>query len=491
MFKSCQKGFTPIFLLLIIAGIIVGVYLVQTRTNLLPKASTNEPFTQEYKKQFVPNELIIKFQPNILDNDREKFLVSLQKRLKEERGQNNIKLGIFRKLFDSDNEKLRYFYSLTFLDNPNLEQIRSVVTKEFGQVVENIGPNYYLKIQQGEVFPNDPQFVSNSQSALSRIKMPEAWGLIDWTGSQLVGVLDSGIDADHEDFSAETILPGKNYSEYGSNPADISDREGHGTAVSGLIVATANNNLGIAGVAWNLSDGGRKNLAAIVPYKVANDQGVTTFGSLARAIVDISGFVKIINLSFGIPLNCDSSQAGSDAVRQALRVAIEERRRIVIAAAGNNNIDRVSFPANCEGVIAVGATDSNDQRLNLEINNRKVASNFGDRIDISAPGAPDMLTSLRSGKCGVDPLTTCNINSLKTDDNNYIRFLGTSAATPQVSAAVAIILSKNSSLSPETVKRCLIENSDKEIPGFSEVKGRLNVLKIVQALKNNDSSCRD
>ena len=147
----------------------------------------------------------------------------------------------------------------------------------------------------------------------------------------------------------------------------------HGTHVAGLIAALTNNGIGIAGIAPD---------AKIQPIRAFSWRG----GLLSDVIASITwasgGTVenvpvnqtpaKVINLSFSVEAPCTPS------LQQAIDDAVA-RGSVVVAASGNNNQNANNFaPGNCNNVITVGAIDSNGDRANY--------SNFGDAIDISAPG---------------------------------------------------------------------------------------------------------
>ncbi len=103
-----------------------------------------------------------------------------------------------------------------------------------------VEPNYY-----GEFLaePNDPRF--NEQLYLPAIKAPEAWDKSLGAGV-VIGLVDSGVDLDHEDL-ADNILPGG--WDFGDDDDDPGDELGHGTQVCGVMAAVQNNGLGISGVA--------------------------------------------------------------------------------------------------------------------------------------------------------------------------------------------------------------------------------------------------
>jgi subtilisin family serine protease len=219
----------------------------------------------------------------------------------------------------------------------------------------------------------------------------------------VVAVLDTGIDLDHPDL-ADNIVEGWNFVD--SN-GDVSDLDMHGSMVSGVIAAVANNGLGLVGVAPK---------AKIMPLKVLDTNGgnIRDIASAIRYAADNGA--KVITMSFAgqySRFSISTERAIDYAYRQGC---------VLVAAAGNNNTDDLVFPASYEQVIAVSAIDQNDLKAEF--------SNFGSYVDFCAPGV--------------------NIASTGNDGNWYFGD-GTSFAAPFVSGLIALILSNNPDLTNEEV----------------------------------------
>jgi serine protease len=195
----------------------------------------------------------------------------------------------------------------------------------------------------------------------------------------------------------------------------------HGTHIAGLIAALTNNGIGIAGIAPD---------AKIQPIRAFSWRG----GLLSDVIASITwasgGTVenvpnnqtpaKVINLSFSVEAPCTPS------LQQAIDDAIA-RGSVVVAAAGNNSQDAANFaPGNCNNVITVGAIDADGDRANY--------SNFGEVIDISAPGGEIEGEAIYS---------TSNEGTTTSAGSTYSVRQGTSVATAQVSAALAKLAQTN------------------------------------------------
>jgi subtilisin family serine protease len=295
------------------------------------------------------------------------------------------------------NEKLGF--ALVKLSNQN-EYFSTLNQLSQNPEVEYAEPNYVARVVQT---PNDPYY--GQQWGPKGIQADLAWDKV--TPSQranvTIAVLDTGINAGHEDLQA-SIVPGYNFVDNNNNPVD---GHGHGTHVAGIAAAITNNGKGIAGIA-----GGAK----IMPVKVMNDSGSGDYASIINGIKYAADQgAKVINMSLGGP---GSSQAMQDAVDYALSRGVS-----VVAASGNSN-SPVAFPGNCNGVITVGAVDSNNRRASF--------SNYGPEMDVAAPGV-NIFSSYKGSAAG------------------YTSMSGTSMATPFVSGVVALVRAVNPKLTPAQV----------------------------------------
>jgi hypothetical protein len=188
-------------------------------------------------------------------------------------------------------------------------------------------------------------------------------GLLDWLGitednsswgkGVKIAILDTGV-AEHQAFS--TTISGVNLVDL---PADAAQLNGHGTAVASMIIGRGTQTPGVAPS------------AEIFSYRIADDAGKSDSFLLAKGIVAaIDGGAQLINISLG-------SQGDSALVRNAIEYA-RKAGALIIAATGNNGLNRISYPAANDGVIAVGAVDADGDHLDF--------SNTGQQIALSAPG---------------------------------------------------------------------------------------------------------
>lgn len=275
---------------------------------------------------------------------------------------------------------------------------------------------------------------------VSLVQAPQLWQVTKGEGVKVL-VLDTGIDPRHPDLMPN-LRKGMNFT---SNLiADYVDRQGHGSHCAGIIAA-ADNRFGVVGVAPK---------AELYVGKVLGDDGQGDFNAIVRGIEwGIQERVDIISMSLGCSV--DPGPALHNAIRQAHDAGI-----IIVAASGNENTE-CGYPAAYDEVIAVGAVD---QALD-----RAYFSNFGDEVDVAAPGV-DILSTYKNGQ--------------------YAKLSGTSMATPMVAGVLALIVSfakKNGlQVTPDTALNMIAQRSvDLGNEGRDDMfgNGLINVYKLV---KNNN-----
>ena len=303
--------------------------------------------------------------------------------------------------------------------------------RKYGQSrwVEFAEPNYVASIST--VTPSDPYFQSN-QWDLQQIQAPAAWDITCGVDSVIVAVVDTGVDYTHPDL-AERIVAGYDFRNGDSDPMDD---HGHGTAVAGVIGASTDNGIGVAGVTW---------LPKIMPIKVASPSGSAAYYAIARGITYAAdNGARVVNISMAGSM---SSSTLTNAVDYAY-----QRRCLVVAASGNNATSIVYYPAGCPNALAVGASDQYDQLTSY--------SNYGSALDVVAPGSA--YTTTRGG--------------------GYGGFGGTSSAAPHAAGVAALVTSVNSQLSAAEVANIVAASADDlETPGWDQHTGwgRVNAYNAV------------
>jgi beta propeller repeat protein len=348
--------------------------------------------------------------------------------------------------------------------------------------VEYCEPNY---IATAFALPNDTYVDPNQKGTwstgawaqaysnlygLEKIKMEEAWNITKGSPNVIVAVSDTGVDYNHPDLGGCLGITCKVIGGYDfvNNDNDPMDDNGHGTHVAGTIAAKTDNNLGVAGVCPDCKimavkglDGGGSgyddDLAATITY--AADNGA-----------------DIINMSWG-------GQGNSQLITAAVEYAYSQGV-ILVAAAGNSNLDvNYFFPAKFPQVITVAATDNE--------NTRAYFSNWGDKIDVAAPGV--QIISLRAA--GTDmykgaPGYTPGANFVPAFDASakYYRSSGTSMAAPHVAGAAALLLTIKPSFTNEDIRQALRGSADNlATPGFDVYTGA-GIINLSRALGLNQVS---
>lgn len=249
--------------------------------------------------------------------------------------------------------------------------------------------------------PDDPLFAS--QWGLSAIEAPQAWAITQGSPNVTVAVVDSGIDISHPDLSGKII----GSATLTANAGNVYDRAGHGTHVAGIIAAIPNNGVGVAGDGYNTT---LLNLKASADSSSATSPSFSCEAIAQSIVYAVDHSAQVVNLSLGSPTPCDLM---ASAVAYAWNHDV-----LIIAAAGNENTSAPVYPAAFPDVIAVAATDQNDQRASF--------SNYGASwVDIAAPGA--------------DILSTVPTYSNPTGQTSYAYMSGTSMAAPFVAGAAALI----------------------------------------------------
>ena len=301
-----------------------------------------------------------------------------------------------------------------------------------------------VRVAHAFAAPNDPYYAAqwSLTGSVAGINADTAWTLQPSAAGVTVAVVDTGI-LPHPDLEGR-VLPGYDFiadaerardgNGRDSNPRDEGDWSSgecgpfsepsffHGLFVSGIIAANTNNGIGIAGIAAN---------ANILPVRVLGTCGGTFedifAGVLWASGVNIAGVpanqnpAKIINLSLGGFGPCDQS------IQEAVDDAIAHGT-VVVVAAGNSSLEASDFaPANCSGVITVGAHGAQGGLTSY--------SNFGPRIDLTAPGGDLPFNDLIVGLHYDGETTPTN--------PSYVFGRGTSFAAPMVSGAAALLLARD------------------------------------------------
>lgn len=385
---------------------------------------------------------------------------------------------------------------LTVLDTPQ-DEITGVVELPKEQTVEEAvktyekdsgvayaQPNYRYSLIDDEASPGDDRSASKTKAAtaslndtdaeklwhLNTIQAEEAWELLDGVSHQKtrVAVLDTGVDTSHPDLQANLNKSLCRDTSYGDERSLNGDDDGHGTHVSGIIAAAANNNLGVAGVASGADNSG------VELFVVDVFQGEDAYTSAIIAGIQYASRnqAKVINMSLGY-----ANGGALNWEDYLLKDAVDEvtaKGTTVVCAAGNDNNQVPNYPADFDSCISVISTNQSNERSNF--------SNYGKAKDLSAPGGQTQLNS--NGK----EIVTEGI--LSSWPGGYAWSAGTSMASPVVAGVASLLYSIDSALSVEQIKDILYETATDIGPsgwdnqsGYGIVNAKNAVDKTLQQLR--------
>jgi len=312
-------------------------------------------------------------------------------------------------------------------------------------------PNYFVYTMN--TTPNDPLY--SSQWHLGAVNTPAAWDSVTGDTTQIIGIIDTGVDWDHPDLDDNIWT---NWDEIPNNEQDDdangyvddvrgwdfinddndpNDDNSHGTHVAGIAAAEGDNGIGVCGVAWN---------SRIMPVKMLQSSGTGNSSDLATAInYASSNGATVINMSLG-------SYGESLTVKTALENAYAFS--VLVAAAGNDGRCicpeclgcGTMYPAAYSFVLGVESSTQLGTRSsfsNYDPSGPVVAANsYGHNYEIQAPGVGIYSTFPNGG-----------YNSLN----------GTSMASPIVAGAIALMKENNPSQSTEQIFARLIQGANNGI----------------------------
>ncbi len=237
------------------------------------------------------------------------------------------------------------------------------------------------------------------------------WNATMGNDEVLVAVIDEGVNPNHEDLAGRVIV----------DDVVVTDDTtrlgvGHGTHVAGIIAAAADNGKGGAGVAPNVK---------ILSINIFPEDGGAAVDDIIDAVYKALDYgADVVNMSIGGYMY---SYAYDYAIQDA-----HDQGLIMCVAASNDGTNLKAFPAGFKGTITVASTTKNGTKASY--------SNFGSWIDVAAPGS--------------DIYSSCSTAD-EPSNSRYQFMSGTSMATPVVTGAVALYLSKFGTVSPEEMRKIL------------------------------------
>jgi len=329
-------------------------------------------------------------------------------------------------------------------------------------------PNYRFSVFA--TIPDDLYLIYQwyvDDGSAADIRLPFAWDTARGDTSTVIAIVDTGVDTGHPDLASQiwhnvAEIPGNGIDDDGNgliddfegwdfgmgdndpNPEPTADASGidvgfHGTFCAGIAAAATNNGDGIAGAGWD---------CRIMPLKVSHpDSGITSEAIAGAFAYAVDKGASIISMSFGGP-----GDPGVPEFFQALVDMATGSGTLCVAAAGNDDDSVRVYPAACDRVLSVAATDIDNIRASF--------SNWGPWVDVAAPGS--LMWS-----------TICRNYTFSDLDQLFYIFLfgwdgvtpymygdGTSFACPLTAGVCGLVRARYPSLTPQLVIQQMIATGD-------------------------------
>lgn len=427
---------------------------------ITPTESSPIEFAQN--QDYIPGMIVIKF------TDNNALYTSSINALNNLYG-----VQLIEKVFNNvENTKLDSIYLLKIPENTDIPSIIAEYNKS--PYVVYAEPNYIGSLC---AIPNDEYFDlqwplnnsgQNGGTPGCDIDALKAWDIEKGDSDIVIASVDSGIDYNHIDLADniwinEDETPnnaidddgngyvddtiGWDFCDNDNDPMDelTNPQYGHGTWCAGLHSAVTDNGIGIAGVCW---------YCKTMVLRCYKQPPADTLKFAQGAVYAADNGANVINIEMAFSYN---SQVLEDAVDYA-----HNKGCFLCAAAGNENSIAPHYPAAYENVTGVAATNQKDERCDEGDWGVGRGSNYGDWIDVAAPGN--------------------SIITLEMDDS-YVYFPqgGTSVAAPFVAGLAGLILSNNPDLTPDQVYEmiCYEGNVDPYISEEYIGTGRINAYKAL------------
>ncbi|WP_081952501.1 type VII secretion-associated serine protease mycosin [Kitasatospora phosalacinea] len=320
-------------------------------------------------------------------------------------------------------------------------------------------------------FPIEQDVVSKPW-ALQRVFLSELWGEDQRPGGKpsaspsggtpgddpgnrtgrdvTVAVIDTGVDANNPQLAGKVQggrdLLGENPPEGQQRPEgnSLTDKVGHGTKVAGIIAAAQKPGIGFVGLAKD---------ATILSIRQNDAEGHGSVKTLAEAISEaVAKGAEVINISQDVRIQNDPSKTQSadldnpsfpDASNLTAALKEAERRDVVVvASSGNDGGEGATYPAAYSWVLAVGASDRNNERASF--------SQYGDFVDVAAPGVDMLSTVPGHGQC--------------TDN-------GTSFSAPYVAGLAAILKGMHPTWKAQQIRTVIEQTAQRTEHGANKYIG--------------------
>ena len=295
--------------------------------------------------------------------------------------------------------------------------------------------------------------------SVPHIRANKVWAQGDEGAGVRVAILDTGCDMGHPDLK-DRVRKSKDFSGKGT----AQDGNGHGTHVASIIAGS--------GAASNGKYRGVAPKADLFIAKVLDDEGRGRMSDVMAGLdwaVDENA--QVVNLSLGSDMNCD----GTDALSEACDAAAGKGVVVVVAAGNSGPMPRtVGSPGCAREVITIGASTDDDQVASFS--SRGPTSDGRVKPDVVLPGVNIIAARAKGTSLGSGQI-----------DEYYTSLSGTSMATPHASGVVALLLAANPSLTPRQVKEVLKSTAiDLEENMNSQGAGRVDAYAAWEMAKSGD-----
>ena len=322
---------------------------------------------------------------------------------------------------------------------------------------------------------NDPLF--GQQWALELISAPAAWEVTRGSPDVVVAIIEKGFDVNHPDLQGQ-FLPGWDLWDDDSTLDDTScprkhkDQTDHGTHVSGIIAARADNGIGIAGVAPE---------CRILPVRVNTyddreiARGIRFAVENGARVINLSNVGYMYTIKHGLPTIYSAwTPPETEALLEACLYAQQHNVLIVNATGGNQAHNVAKYPALCPGVVNVASADRSGLMADF--------SDYGDLTEVAAPSGwrgydldndpsrrilPLAAEDVMAAALGAHPQAEYGVlSTISSEHGGYVEWSGGCMAIPHVSGLAALVWSRHPGLTAEQV-RMVIRNTARQPAGGS------------------------
>jgi subtilisin family serine protease len=351
---------------------------------------------------------------------------------------------------------------------PGFDPVAASRALEATGAVLAASPNYRFGLLS--TLPDDLYLIYQwyvDDGGFADIHLPQAWDIARGDTSVVIAIIDTGVDTSHPDLASRIWhnwgeIPGNGLDDDGNGLVDdvtgwdfgIGDNDPkpeytmdpsgidvgfHGTFCAGIAAAATNNGDGIAGAGWN---------CRIMPLKVSSpDSGLTSTAIAGAFAYAVDKGASVISMSFGGP-----GDPGVPEFFQALVDMATTAGTVCVAAAGNDGDSIRVYPAACDHVLSVGATDPDNARASF--------SNWGSWVDVAAPGST-MWSTICQNYTFTDLDQLFYMFLFGWDGANpYMYGDGTSFACPLVAGVCGLVRARYPYLTPQLVIQQIIATGD-------------------------------